>query len=93
MPKDSGIPLSGKATVDALADQWGTILALIMHKYNITDVMLTPSDMQALGTDGVMRYSLVPGPGKFPNEIRIRLMPIAEAIAEAKRHTGGFGRS
>lgn len=88
-----GVPLSGKATVDALGDQWAKILAIIMLKHGITDTILTPQDCEALGKDGAMDYALVPGPGGNETEIRIRIMKTADAIEEAKKHKGGFGRS
>jgi len=93
MKPDSGQPLSGKATVDALTNEWGKILAIIMLKYNHLDIILTPEDVEKLGKDGNMEYALVPGPASFPQDIRIRLMKIKDAIEEAKKHKGGFGRS
>jgi hypothetical protein len=91
----SGVPLSGKETVDALADQWGKVLAIIMLKHKLFDVVLTKEDILALGDDE-MKWALVPGPGpnNNPNEIRLQLMTIADAQAEAKKSRGkGFGKS
>ncbi len=87
------VPLSGKATVDALGDQWAKMLAIIMLKHNITDVTITAKDVMALGGDDKIDYCLVPGPGASPEEIRIRLMKTPDAIAEAKKHKSGFGMS
>lgn len=88
-----GVPLSGKATVDALGDQWAKILAIVLLKHGLVDVTITDKDVEALGKDGEMDYCLVPGPGSTENEIRIRLMKTADALEEARKHKGGFGKS
>lgn len=87
-----GVPLSGKQTVDGLADQWGKLLAIVMLKHGILDTTLSAADIDALGADGQMAYCLVPGPGDADG-VRLRLMKTADAIAEAKKHKGGFGFS
>lgn len=92
IPFDPGVPLSGKALVDGLADQWAKILAIILLKHNLRDITITAADMRALG-EGEMKYAIVPGPAKTPDAIRIRLMKTADAIEEAKKHKGGFGFS
>lgn len=40
------VPLSGKATVDALADQWGKLLAIHMYKEKIFEIVLSTQDIQ-----------------------------------------------
>lgn len=93
MNPDSGVPLSGKQTVDGLADQWAKILSVIMFKHNLMDVTLTSEDIEKLGTDGEMKYCLCPGPGNTPLELRIRLMKTEEAIKESMKRKSGFGNS
>lgn len=83
--------MSGKAIVDALADHWGKMLAAVMLKLDQRDITLTPADLERLNDPA--QFTLVPGGPADPRSIRIRVMPLTAALAEAQKHKEGFGRS
>jgi hypothetical protein len=86
-----GVPLSGGATVDAVADHWGKLLAMYMHKAGLAEIVLTAADIEALGKDGEMEWCLVVQ--ELADGLHIKLMSLAEAHEFAKQHKGGFGKS
>lgn len=84
------MPLSGKATVDALADQWGKLMAFWLHKTGVKDALITMKNIED--------YAAVPGEltivvQELSDGIHVRLLPLNEALAEARKHKGGFGKS
>lgn len=87
----SSVPPSGKATVDALADQWAKLLSIAMHKLGHDHIVISEADIDAIGADGKMEKCIVVQ--ELKDGIHLRLMPTAEAIAFAKQHKGGFGKS
>lgn len=84
------VPLSGKATVDALADQWAKLLAFYMHREGIKEILITAPDIQALVDDESQPTIVVQ---ELQDGLHIKLLPISEAIALAKANKGGFGKS
>lgn len=86
-----GLPPSGKATVDALADNWGKLFAVAMLKLGQREIVITAADLTALGEDGEMANCLVVQ--ELGDGLHIRLLPIDEAVREAARLKGGAGKS
>lgn len=87
----SGVPMSGKATVDALANEWAKLFAIYLHREGINEVIITPRDIEAIGADGQMEKCIVVQ--ELKDGLHIKLLPVGEAIALAKQHKGGFGKS
>lgn len=92
-PQPQGsVPPSGKETVDALADEWGKLMAISMYKLGLTELVITADDIdKACGADGAMEKTLVVQ--ELKAGLHIKLMATAEAIEFSKKHKGGFGRS
>jgi hypothetical protein len=85
------IPNSGKSTVDALADQWGKLLAIYMNKQRKTEIVITIQDIQALAGSGESGKTIVAQ--ELHDGLHIKLLPIAEAMRLEAQHKSGFGRS
>lgn len=85
------MPLSGKATVDALADQWGKIMAFAMHKQGLGEIVINADDIR--------KYTDAPGDltivvQELNDGLHVQLLPLVEAkaMAEKFKHRG-FGKS
>lgn len=84
------IPLSGKATVDALADQWGKIMAFWMYKTGVKEAVITTEDIEKyVSTPGELTIVVQ----ELKDGLHVRLLPLTEALAEAKKYKGDFGKS
>lgn len=88
--KDPGMPLSGKATVDALADQWGNIAAFMMRELGKEHVLLTPEGIAAFMADASQPTLVVQ---ELSDGLHIRLVSMADALRMARENKGGFGKS
>lgn len=86
----SGVPPSGKATVDALADQWAKLFAIYIHREGIKEIIITAPDVAKVMEDATQPTIVVQ---ELNDGLHIKLLPIEEAVALAKQHKGGFGRS
>jgi hypothetical protein len=72
--------------VQALHDQWHTIVAILLHKQGETDVELTEEDVRALQAAFPQGQAVVADArgGRFV----LRLMPIDKAMALARAEGG-----
>lgn len=84
------VPPSGKATVDALADQWCKLLAIAMLKLGQDHIVITKSDIEAIASTGLEKTIVVQ---ELDDGLHIRLMTTEEALALARQNKGGFGKS
>lgn len=86
----SGVPLSGKATVDALADHWAKLFAIYLHREGIKEVVIKIPEIERMTADASKPTIVVQ---ELADGIHIQILPIDEAIRLAKQNKGGFGRS
>lgn len=84
------VPPSGKATVDALADHWGKLLATYMHREQIKEIIITAADLAAIADDPASPTILVQ---ELEDGLHVHVMPVQDAMAMARRNKGGFGKS
>ena len=86
------VPPSGKATVDALADNWGKLFAAYMMKQGTKEVVLTVKDFESFGTDGEISHCIVVQ--ELEDGLHIKLTSPEEAtrLAKESKHRG-FGKS
>lgn len=84
-----GVPMSGKETVDAMADNWGKMMAFVLHKLNLREVVVSINDIEAAGATGKVICVQ-----ELDDGLHIMFLPLAEAkaLAEKWKHRG-FGRS
>lgn len=85
------VPPSGKATVDALADEWGKLFAVYMEKNKHDHIVITVQDLESIGTDGEMRKCLVVQ--ELKDGLHIHLKTPEEAMKMARQNKTGFGKS
>lgn len=85
------MPLSGKSTVDALADEWSKLLAIYMLREGIKEIVITTKDIEAVGKDGQMENCIVVQ--ELQDGLHIKMMKTADAIALAKQNKRGFSKS
>lgn len=83
-------PLSGKATVDALADQWAKLFAFYLYREGIKEIVITAADIQKLADDPGQPTIVVQ---ELNDGLHVMIMPIKEAMAMAQKFKGGFGKS
>lgn len=86
----TGVPLSGKATVDALADQWAKLFAIYLVREGIREVVITMEDAKRVHDDEGRPTIVVQ---ELEDGIHVKILPIEQAIALAKANKGGFGKS
>lgn len=88
MPKGT-VPPSGKATVDALADQWAKILSAYMIKTGVSHFVLTPGDVDKLSRN--MENSIVVQ--ELEDGLHVHYTDTQTAMKMAREHRTGFGKS
>jgi len=83
------MPLSGKATVDALADQWGKLLAIYLYREKIKEIIISSADIERLASDPTKPTIVVQ---ELQDGLHVKILPIKDATALAKQNKGGFSR-
>lgn len=86
--KKSTVPPSGKATVDALANEWGKLFAIYMLKSNLAEIVITAKDIEAVGIDGEIKHFLVVQ--ELQDGLHIKLVSPEEAMRLTKESKTGF---
>jgi hypothetical protein len=84
------MPLSGKATVDALADQWAKLFAIYLYREGIKEIIISSPDIKAICDDTTEPTIVVQ---ELADGLHVKILPITEALALAKQNKGGFGKS
>lgn len=79
------MPLSGKATVDAMADQWAKFLAIYMHREHIAEIVIAAKDVSAIMEDVTAPTIVVQ---ELQDGLHIRLLPRLAAIGLAQKIKG-----
>lgn len=69
-------PLSGKETVDALANEWAKLLAVYMHRESIGEIVLTCGDIRSIQDDKDEPIIVVQ---ELHDGLHIQLLPFSEA--------------
>lgn len=86
----NSVPFSGKATVDAMADQWAKFMAIYMHRERIAEIVITAKDVRAINEDVNTPTIVVQ---ELHDGLHIKVVPMEEAQRLAKANKGGFGKS
>lgn len=85
------MPLTGKATVDALADQWAKLFAIYLYREGIKEIVITVPDI-ALITEDPSEPTIVVQ--ELEDGLHVKILPIKEAVALAEKNKHrGFGKS
>lgn len=84
------MPLSGKATVDAIANEWGKLFAIYLFREGIKEVVIGMPDIQKITEDATQPTIVVQELG---DGLHIKILPINQAIKLAKENKRGFGKS
>ena len=84
------VPLSGKATVDALANEWAKLFAIYLYHEGIKEIVIKLPDILAMTDDAEAPTIVVQ---ELQDGLHIKILPIKEAVALAKQNKSGFGKS
>lgn len=85
------MPLTGKETVDALADHWGKLFAIYLYREGIQEIIISSPEIEAIGEDPTKPTIVVQ---ELEDGLHIKILPLTEAceLARKNKHRG-LGKS
>lgn len=85
------MPLTGKETVDALADQWAKLFAIYLYREGIKEIIIKIPDIEAIGKDPSDPTIVVQ---ELEDGLHVRMMSLKEALElRAKNAHRGYSKS